>query len=87
MEIGDGHTVQLGLLASGNVAVSSTGSSTTGSYMRDLMRALATVGSLSSTQQNDPGFQALVQDTRSSLRARLQRWRRMPGFWATSRRL
>ena len=67
VEVGEGRTIQIGLLASGNAVVSSTGSSTTGSYMRDLMRALATVGSLSSSQQNDPGFQALVQDTRTSL--------------------
>jgi flagellar hook-associated protein 3 FlgL len=39
----------------------------TGSYMRDVLRALATIGSLSSTQVNDPGFQDLVQDTRISL--------------------
>jgi flagellar hook-associated protein 3 FlgL len=45
----------------------SGGSSTTGSYIRDTMRALATIGSLSSTQVSVPGFQALVQDTRTSL--------------------
>ncbi len=61
------QTQQTGLLANANAAVASTGSSTTGSYMRDLMRALATVGSLSSSQQNDPGLTALVQDTRTSL--------------------
>ena len=35
--------------------------------MRDLMRALATIGSMSSSQANDPGFGALVQDTTTSL--------------------
>ena len=40
---------------------------TTGSYMRDVLRALATIGSLSSTQANVTGFQDLVQDTRVSL--------------------
>ena len=35
--------------------------------MRDLMRSLATLGSLSSSQINDAGFATLVQDTRSSL--------------------
>ena len=40
---------------------------TTGSYMRDVLRALATIGSLSSAQANVPGFQDLVQDTRISL--------------------
>jgi flagellar hook-associated protein 3 FlgL len=55
------------MLASANSAVQSTGTSTTGSYMRDLMRSLATLGSLSSSQINDPNFAALVQDTRTSL--------------------
>ena len=35
--------------------------------MRDVLRALATIGSLSSSQVNDAGFQDLVQDTRTSL--------------------
>jgi flagellar hook-associated protein 3 FlgL len=35
--------------------------------MRDLMRALATIGSMSSSQASDPGFGALVQDTTTSL--------------------
>jgi flagellar hook-associated protein 3 FlgL len=41
--------------------------SSTGSYMRDILRALATIGSLSSSQANDQGFQNLVQDTRISM--------------------
>jgi flagellin-like hook-associated protein FlgL len=68
VQVGQGQTVQVGLLASANSsAVTSTGSSTTGSYMRDLMRALATLGSLSAGQVNTSGFQALVQDTSASL--------------------
>jgi flagellar hook-associated protein 3 FlgL len=72
VQTGEGGTVQTGLLASANsVAVSpGTGSApptSTGSYMRDLMRALATLGSLSSSQINMPGFGALVQDTGTSL--------------------
>jgi flagellar hook-associated protein 3 FlgL len=35
--------------------------------MRDVLRALATIGSLSSAQASDPGFASLVQDTRASL--------------------
>ena len=62
-----GGTVQTGLLASANSVATSAGTSTTGSYMRDLMRALATLGSLSSSQVNDPDFAALVQDTGTSL--------------------
>jgi flagellar hook-associated protein 3 FlgL len=64
---GDGQSQSIGLLASGNTSALSTGTSTTGSYMRDLMRALATVGSMSSSQMNDPGFAALVEDTRASV--------------------
>jgi flagellar hook-associated protein 3 FlgL len=67
VQVGQGQTVQVGLLASANSAVASTGSSTTGSYMRDLMCALATIGSLSSSQVNDSGFQGLVQDVGTSL--------------------
>jgi len=65
--IGDGQQIQIGLLASANASVTSTGTSTTGSYMRDLMRALATIGSLTDSQASDPNFDALVDDTRTSL--------------------
>ncbi len=41
--------------------------------MRDVLRALATIGSLSSAQANDPGFASLVQDTRISLIGRRSR--------------
>jgi flagellar hook-associated protein 3 FlgL len=64
---GDGQSQTIGLLASGNTNVFSTGTSTTGSYMRDLMRALATVGSMSSSQVSDPNFASLVADTQTSV--------------------
>ncbi|WP_428491835.1 flagellin [Rhodopila sp.] len=67
VQTGEGGTVQTGLLASANSASVSSGTSTTGSYMRDLMRSLATLGSMSSSQINTPGFAALVQDTGTSL--------------------
>jgi flagellar hook-associated protein 3 FlgL len=67
VQTGEGATVPIGLLASGNSVALSSGTSTTTSYMRDLMRALATLGSLSNTQIGDPGFAALVQDTGTSL--------------------
>ncbi len=51
--------------------MTSTGTSTTGSYTLDLLRALATIGSLSSSQSSNTGFAALVSDTRSSLGAAL----------------
>ena len=67
VQIGANRTQAVGLVASANLTGPSTGTSTTGSAMRDLMRALATIGSLSSTQVNDAGFGALIQDTRTSL--------------------
>ena len=67
VQTGTSRTQPIGLLASANANVASAGGSTTGSYMRDLMRALATVGSLSGAQAGDAGFQGLVQDTRTSL--------------------
>ncbi len=77
VQVGQNQTEPVGIPASANglIPVSvSTGNtivggppSTTGSYMRDVLRALATIGSLSSSQANDPGFDDLVQDTRISL--------------------
>lgn len=67
VDTGDGTTAQTGLLANANAAVVSAGSSTTGSYMRDLMRSLATLGSMTSAQATDPEFAGLVEDTRGSL--------------------
>ena len=64
---GNGQSQPLGLLAGSNIGPVSTGTSTTGSYMLDLMRALATVGSLSSSQASDPNFAALLSDTQTSL--------------------
>jgi flagellar hook-associated protein 3 FlgL len=69
VQVGADSTVQVGLLASANSYANSsdTSTSTTGSYMRDLMRALATIGSMTASQVNDPNFAALVDDTRTSL--------------------
>ena len=77
VQVGQGSSQPVGIPASANGLIPdsvSTGQtiaggppSTTGSYMRDVLRALATIGSLSSSQANDPGFQDLVQDTRISL--------------------
>ena len=65
--LGDGAPVQVGVLANANSFAVSGGTATTGSYIRDILRALATVGSLSSSQATAPGFTALVQDTGASL--------------------
>ncbi|HUD60718.1 MAG TPA: flagellin [Acetobacteraceae bacterium] len=77
VQVGQNSSAPVGLLASANSLIpasASTGpaiaggpATTTGSYMRDVMRALATIGSLSSSQASVPGFQDLVQDTRTSL--------------------
>ena len=67
VEAGPGLRVQVGVLASANTLATSTGPSTTGSYIHDLMRALATVGSLTSAQAGTGAFTALVQDTNASL--------------------
>jgi hypothetical protein len=67
IDTGNGTSVRVGMLANANSGIVSTGTSTTGSYMRDLMRALATLGSMSSSQVNDPAFAGLVADTQASL--------------------
>ena len=64
---GPGAPVPIGVLASANGDIASTGSSTTGSYIRDIMRALATIGSLSGSQASASGLAALVQDAHTCL--------------------
>lgn len=62
VEVGEGQTVQVGLLANQNtLAVSAP--PTTGSFMRDLMRGLATLANLT----DGPGAQAVAADTRDRL--------------------
>ena len=68
VEIGPQQREPTGVPASANGFALATGTSSTGSYMRDVMRALATIGAMSSSQVNVPGFSALVQDTQTSLR-------------------
>ncbi len=67
LELGAAAPVQVGVLANANTLTTSTGTSTTGSYMRDILRGLATLSNLSSTQANASGFMGLVEDTRTSL--------------------
>ena len=66
-QTGPGQIQAVGLLASANTYATSTGSSTTGSWSRDLLRALATIGSMSSSQVGLSGFQGLVSDTYTNL--------------------
>ena len=77
VQVGQNNSQPVGLLASANTLIPASVSAgpaiaggpptTTGSYIRDVLRALATIGSLTSGQANLPGFQDLVQDTRTSL--------------------
>ncbi len=65
VQIGDGRLVAYGMTAGANTEAVSAGSTSTGSYIRDLMRGLATLGSLSSSQASDPA-------SRPSCRTRAQ---------------
>ncbi len=67
VQTGPGQSVPSGIMASANADIASTGSSTTGSYMRDILRALATLGSLSSSQLDTAGFSTVVADVHTSL--------------------
>ncbi len=69
VSLGNAATLPLGVLADQNSdAVSAgTGTTSTGSYMRDILRGLATIGALTTAQQTAPGFNALLQDTATSL--------------------
>lgn len=66
--VDDGASVQVGIVAGQNVAGAQTGASTTGSYVRDLLRGLATIAGFSSgSLALGQGFTDLVADTRTSL--------------------
>ncbi|HTI83306.1 MAG TPA: flagellin [Acetobacteraceae bacterium] len=77
VQVGQFHQETTGIPASANglIPTSPPGATTivggpvssTGSYMRDVLRSLATIGSLTSSQANVQGFQQLVQDTRVSM--------------------
>lgn len=67
VDLGTGAPVQVGVLANQNTLAVSGGTSTTGSYMRDVLRGLATIANMSSSQVSDTGFAALVSDTQASL--------------------
>ncbi len=66
---GPGQASTVGLLASANGDVASSGGSTSGSYIRDILRGLATLAGLSSSQANTAGFADVVADTRASLQS------------------
>ena len=62
VEVGEGQRVATGVLANRNTLATSA-APTTGSYMRDVMRALATL----TTVTGGPGTEAVAADTRSRL--------------------
>jgi flagellar hook-associated protein 3 FlgL len=79
VQVGQNNIEKIGLLANANALIPPSvidpanppipggPPASTGSYMCDLLRALATIGSLSSGLASKSDFQALVQDTRTSM--------------------
>ncbi len=64
---GPGQQPPIGIVASANGDAVSGGAVTTGSYTRDILCALATLGSLSSSQVNAAGFSTVVSSVYTSL--------------------
>ena len=69
VDLGDGATIQVGVLADQNSDALSagTGTTSTGSYTRDILRGLATIAALTPAQTSDPQIGALLQGTLQSL--------------------
>lgn len=67
VQIAPGQRIVTGIVASTNSDVASIGPNTTGSYTRDILRSLAVLGSLSSSQIGTAGFSTLVDDARTTL--------------------
>lgn len=68
ISVGFGVSAAVGVVAGQDISASHTGTNTTGSYVRDLIRSLATIASLNSHQTSlGASFTALVDDTRASL--------------------
>jgi len=68
--LGDGQQVTTGIAANSNAFVTSagTGTTSTGSYMRDILAGLASIASLAPAQIGGTGFQSFLQSTLTSLR-------------------
>ncbi|MDR3523764.1 MAG: flagellin [Acetobacteraceae bacterium] len=68
--VGPGVTTPVGIVAGQDAYVTQSGASTTGSYVRDLIRSLATIAGMNSSQTSlSPGFSAVVNDTLSNLQS------------------
>jgi flagellar hook-associated protein 3 FlgL len=68
-DLGSGQTVQTSVLADQNSNAISTGTGTTstGSYTRDILLSLATVAALGGANNTDPQVQTLLSNTQSTL--------------------
>ncbi len=64
---GPNSSTSYGVLATAGAVSSTTGSLSTGSYMRDLLRTLAVVGSMSTSQAGSAPLATLAQDTASQM--------------------
>src|SRR6185437_1470016 len=72
VEIGSFQRVPIGILANQNASATGAASAaSTGSYMQDLMLALASIGSLSSSQTSLPAFQSFVGSIGTTLQGAL----------------
>jgi len=70
VSVGTGVTTPVGIVAGQDAYVTQSGSSTTGSYVRDLIRSLATIAGLNSSQMTlSPGFSSVVNDTLGNLQS------------------
>lgn len=70
LTLGNGQQVATGIEANSNgfVTTAGAGSTSTGSYMRDILAGLASIASLTPAQIGGPGFQSFLQTTETSMR-------------------
>lgn len=67
VDTGNGTTATVGIAANANAFVPSTGSNTTGSYMRDILRGLASIAGLGGVSASASQFVSFTQSTIQSL--------------------
>lgn len=67
VQVGEGQFAAVGIVASANAYVRSSGPDSTGSYMRDVMTGLAAIGSLSSGDASLSSFQEFLGGIRNML--------------------
>lgn len=67
VQVGQGQFVAVGIIASANAYVPSSGPDSTGSYMRDVMTGLAAIGALSSPDAGLSDFQGFLGGVRNML--------------------